>query len=363
MVKYRVKQYGSIPPPYGGVAVFIKRLMLALNTRGWICGAFYSQSMDCIPESLNEYIDRFPRHSRSLFILPEIPRLLRIFKKYDLIHSHLALSSCFSTWIAHKLLKVPVVYTIHNQMIDLEFSILNGLDRYCLKSLADDSNVQFISVNTNVEDMMNSHGIYFKNPIEVLPAYIPPVEFGNISDHMSKSLANFIVAKDPYILFYAESLAKYRDTEIYGLKDAMAAFKQLKSSFNSLRMLICVANIDNVHELNGYKIDVQEYNDSVYWQIGSLSEMWPLLKTAAILLRPTSTDGDSIMVREALAYGLPVVASDVVSRPVGCYVYEYGNIDDMVHKSADALASPSKKIIPQNDYTDSVVKIYMRLLA
>lgn len=41
-----------------------------------------------------------------------------------------------------------------------------------------------------------------------------------------------------------------------------------------------------------------------------------------VLLRPTTADGDSMVVREALAAGMRVVASDVVVRPSGVEVYE-----------------------------------------
>jgi glycosyltransferase involved in cell wall biosynthesis len=41
------------------------------------------------------------------------------------------------------------------------------------------------------------------------------------------------------------------------------------------------------------------------------------LAQSAVFLRPTSWDGDSVIVREALAVGARVVASDVVARPAG----------------------------------------------
>lgn len=40
-----------------------------------------------------------------------------------------------------------------------------------------------------------------------------------------------------------------------------------------------------------------------------------------VLIRATTTDGDSISIREALFLGKPVIASNVVTRPQGCYLY------------------------------------------
>ncbi len=44
------------------------------------------------------------------------------------------------------------------------------------------------------------------------------------------------------------------------------------------------------------------------------------LRLADVVLRPTETDGDSVLVRQALELGGRVVASDVVPRPRGCEV-------------------------------------------
>jgi glycosyltransferase involved in cell wall biosynthesis len=46
-----------------------------------------------------------------------------------------------------------------------------------------------------------------------------------------------------------------------------------------------------------------------------------LLNSCDILVRPSLTDGDSLVVREALALGLTVLASDAVTRPAGCITF------------------------------------------
>ena len=38
---YFVKMFASIPPTYGGLSVYVKRLTLALNKAGYPSGAFY----------------------------------------------------------------------------------------------------------------------------------------------------------------------------------------------------------------------------------------------------------------------------------------------------------------------------------
>jgi glycosyltransferase involved in cell wall biosynthesis len=50
----------------------------------------------------------------------------------------------------------------------------------------------------------------------------------------------------------------------------------------------------------------------------SEGEVSALLEDTDVLLRPRDIDGDSILVREALARGCRVVASDGIPRPKGC---------------------------------------------
>ncbi len=47
------------------------------------------------------------------------------------------------------------------------------------------------------------------------------------------------------------------------------------------------------------------------------AEVREVLQRSSVFLRPTSWDGDSVVVREALAAGTRVVASDVAARPAG----------------------------------------------
>lgn len=50
-------------------------------------------------------------------------------------------------------------------------------------------------------------------------------------------------------------------------------------------------------------------------------EIAETLAAHAVLLRPTSADGDAMVVREAMAAGMRVIASDVVPRPRGAEIF------------------------------------------
>ena len=63
-------------------------------------------------------------------------------------------------------------------------------------------------------------------------------------------------------------------------------------------------------------------------------EISELLDEVNVLLRPTSADGDSGIVREALAQGVTVIASNVAPRPSGVVLAEL-SIDGFIRAWRD----------------------------
>ena len=358
-----VKHFHCIPPPYGGVSVYAKRLSLALTKNGFPSGAYYAHYLEGVPEQYQYLYDKYPKHIRSVFVLFGLLRLLKSVKKYKLIHSHASLNSSFAIWIIHKLLNLPIVYTVHNQMIEREYSSLGKIDKWCVKSLASDKSVQFIAVSQEGRKKLLNYGFVFKNGIKVIPAYIKPVEIGNKKDYLSNDLINFI-EKKPYILFYAQGISFCDGKEIYGTESMINAFIKLRNRGTNVFLVFCIAEPNDVGKIAKLKrlIHDNSLGDYVYWQEGPIAEMWPLIKGAKLYLRPTSTDGDSILIREVLSFGIPVLASDVCVRPQFCETYQYGNISDLVDKADRILKSPKTISSAYNDYYEDICRVYSSLI-
>ena len=66
-----------------------------------------------------------------------------------------------------------------------------------------------------------------------------------------------------------------------------------------------------------------------------------VMAKVTIFLRPTYFDGDSVSVREALALGIPVVASATGTRPSSVTTFEVGNLQDLCRKVEQVLAEIS----------------------
>lgn len=62
-----------------------------------------------------------------------------------------------------------------------------------------------------------------------------------------------------------------------------------------------------------------------------------LMAKVTVFVRPTDFDGDASSVREALALGVPVVASDTDFRPDGVALFRRGDVADLTDKMADTL--------------------------
>jgi glycosyltransferase involved in cell wall biosynthesis len=63
-----------------------------------------------------------------------------------------------------------------------------------------------------------------------------------------------------------------------------------------------------------------------------------LLRASDVAVRSTFVDGDAISVREALALGVPVVASDTDFRPEGVTLFRRGDVSDLAAKLGQVLA-------------------------
>src|SRR5437870_9906324 len=62
-----------------------------------------------------------------------------------------------------------------------------------------------------------------------------------------------------------------------------------------------------------------------------------LISQSDVFLRTTLQDGDSISVREAIARGVPVVASRVGTRPAGTILFQPGDVSGMLAGIARAI--------------------------
>jgi len=86
-----------------------------------------------------------------------------------------------------------------------------------------------------------------------------------------------------------------------------------------------------------------------------------------VILRTTLYDGDSIAIREALALGRPVIATDTGMRPEGVRLVPVGDVDALESAIEDCLAQPqvsqqsSPTVHSRDNNIEAVLNIYNEL--
>ncbi|UCG57957.1 MAG: glycosyltransferase [Phycisphaerales bacterium] len=93
-----------------------------------------------------------------------------------------------------------------------------------------------------------------------------------------------------------------------------------------------------------------------------------LMTQCDIVLRPTSSDGDALTVREALYFGIPVIASDAVERPEGTITFENRDIDCLLERTLNVLRNeikPAPKVRPcdYDEYFEKYPRMYEEILS
>jgi len=85
-----------------------------------------------------------------------------------------------------------------------------------------------------------------------------------------------------------------------------------------------------------------------------------VLASADVFVRPTRADGDALSVREALALGCRVVASDAARRPMGTVMFPVGDADALAEILVTTLAAPPPAPSAE-DGLESLLQIYRRV--
>jgi glycosyltransferase involved in cell wall biosynthesis len=120
----------------------------------------------------------------------------------------------------------------------------------------------------------------------------------------------------------------------YGIPLMLQAATELRKRFPRIGLVIIGPGEEMTSQIVGSEIP-----DHAYFT-GPLSHdvVLAVMKRLTLFLRPTYFDGDSISVREALAFGVPVVASDTDYRPEGVVLFRKGRLNEFVDKIGGVLS-------------------------
>jgi len=295
---------GARPPPRGGVAVYLERKVAYLKAQG--CQVDW-----CNPRELLSLVKKLLvqscRRSRSIIEL-HTAHTVAIF-----LVSFLRIESA-------------VVFFDHNYSSG--FQERGAIARYLLVRFLNRVG-QIVIVSEHLKK--NYFGLIPPESVDQFKIEVPYIPLSSDYDQnkaiVSPAISNFLQKYPVVILNAAWRLVDDVDgSDLYGLQWSLESF--LSHYQNDIRVGFLAVVGDNQGERLNHLVALASKIGNVLVMVGEHDLCSILCKTNTILLRTTSTDGDSLSVREALELGRAVIASDIVVRPKGAIQYHYGSRED-----------------------------------
>jgi glycosyltransferase involved in cell wall biosynthesis len=350
--KADVAIWGHVPPPYGGMTVHIQRLIPKLIDAGISVQTYNFNDPDIDDNRVLNYKNR-----KFLWII----RLF--FGKVEKVHYVISVQPIvrFISVLFGRIRNKKVILRIGGA--SLQKSILNGnyfmkiITRFALRNAT-----LIIGVNKDICNIAKTLGVE-QEKIHNIPGFIPPVINGSI---IPDEVDNFFKGKSPKFLITG-FLSSSKENDTYGIRDSLYIMNRLKLHYPNVGLVIFSQNVSDELKLIFDKL-IKEYNLSSSVLIHySRSELWPVFKVIDIFLRPTYSDGDANSIREALYFGVPVIASNCVKRPTSVITYTKGNTDELyktitsVLRNINSIKSQISKITVE-DNSQPIVNIILNLL-
>ena len=339
----KVTLFGPLPPPHGGVSVHVERLIEALEARG----------VDVKHEDEQGPGESFSRLLRRVFQTAG----------KGILHSHV--HNPWTLWALgmRATFGRPTVVTVHNPRLGEWMEKLPGWKRLLVGSRLHSIDA-YIAVSDHVREVLLTLGVP-EGRIVVEPAFLPPSKTAWAEASVPSALEAFLSKHSPVIAMNAFHLESLDGTPLYGADMGPELLASVKETFPNAGLVLYVAREPNVELRNGLMAPVKALGvtDSFHMVTGS-EPFGPLLVRSDVVVRPTVTDGDSVSVREALAVGVPVVASDVCARPTGVRVFPGRDAKGLKAQVLAALESGTIEVTGQDSHDSPgvILDVYHRTL-
>jgi glycogen synthase len=188
-----------------------------------------------------------------------------------------------------------------------------------------------ICVNEEIAESLEGLGIP-RRQMEIKPAFVPvPRVECEVPDQLDRWIKRHPMFLSVTLSFRPE----------YGFELLMNAMSRLNRKHPQLGCLVIGTGEDRTQaeEL----IRKRGLGDRVFLA-GDVDHQLCLtaISYSTVFVRPTFRDGDSISVREAMSMGVPVVASNVGTRPEGALLFEAGDLEALIGQVERALSIRGK---------------------
>jgi N-acetyl-alpha-D-glucosaminyl L-malate synthase BshA len=294
-------------PTYGGSGAVATELGIALAARGHeVHFITYSQPFR-LPNFLPRIffheveVNRYPLFEYPPYDLALAVRMHEVVRAHglDLLHCHYAIPHATSAWIAREMLRaggddVPVVTTLHGTDITIvgQDPSYHAITKFSIeRSTATTAVSEYLRRET-----MATFGCSGCN-VEVIPNFIDPAVYDRAAH--PPALA-WLVPRGRRVIMHVSNMRPVKR-----VRDVVQTFARIHAEVPSVLFMVGDGPDRVDAEQEARALDVQR---SVHF-LGKLEAVAPLLAGADLFLLPSASESFGLSALEALASGVPVVAS------------------------------------------------------
>ena len=290
-------------------------------------------------KNLNYPVNEIPVAKRPATQGTDSLRIFRCFVKilanlrsgsFDLVHTHGYFADILGI-ISANLLTTPVVSTCHGFIEnDRKLALYNRLDRFILRFCD-----EIIAVSIDIRNFLVSRGIK-SSSIRVIPnAVATNIDETSSLIHRQTMRKRFAFSETDFVLGYAGRLSREK-----GLLSLIEAVSLTRKAGCPAKLLI-VGEGSQRDELED-AVRKQGLEDAVVFA-GFQSEVDQFLSAMDAFVLPSLTEGTPIALLEAMAHGIPAIASAV------------GQIPEIIDPGKNGLLAPPGKV---NEVRDAILLLY-----
>jgi len=307
-VDKRVLIIGLEPPPFGGVSVHIQRVAGRLSKNNKI------QIIDIIKE--------FNRTSKFTYLFFLAKKLLSF--KPNVIYYHVlflrsGLGEFLILGLFAKLFNKKLILIEHSARFLYKRS---RFYKFCLNKFMYLVNQQVL-IGLPMLRAYQDNKIILRNYVVESAFVAPDLSYEHIIlSHYPAHVHDFLARPGIKILMNASKFGLWDGQDIYGFDFC------LKLMRDYVEAPIClIMAVGTIHDQAHYRFVREQikHDSRIFLLLNCEQELWPLIKRVDIVVRPSRHDTYGISVAESLFFGVPVIASDVTDRPVGCVLFKTGN--------------------------------------
>jgi glycosyltransferase involved in cell wall biosynthesis len=241
--------------------------------------------------------------------------------------------------------RVRVLLTVHSggfvAAVESATPVERALLAWALRRMA-----IVVAVSADIARMLSTLGVASQR-LAVAPAYMPESVDGDCPEQLRECAGGrrIVVCSG-----YAE--------RHYGFEHVIEAIRSRPSLAGKVCLVLCLYHRYDQSYLAELREALSRLPGTCTFLDLDPAAFNAVLRVADVYVRPTTRDGDAVAIREALGWGLEVIASDCVRRPDGVVTFRLGDdaaLGAAIERALEKGGTRSARVAPVGDCPDNLV--------